>query len=396
MKATRYHHNPRHHRHHLTCAVLALLSALALTACYDDDKLWNAINEQEQRIAALEQWQKSAVRNIEALHAIVSGRDYITAVTPIADPNDPDTPLGYTITFNRQGPVTLYNGLPGPQGPQGPQGEQGPQGNPGPTPVISVTSGADGNWYWTLNGSLLKDNNGNPVRANALDGQDGAPGPDGAPGSDGPTGPTGPGGTDAVLPQLKTGQQLTAANIVPPTGTAAWTPDAIYLSVDNGTTWTLVTGKQGEDDTITKLFTNVTIKDDCLVLTLSGEGGTISIPRTPATLTFRLITQSTNEELSPEKLTKPINLTSGDGANPITKAAIRCTITGNTNAVGTLLVTHVLSGTGWKAEIDQEKKEITLTIPTGADSNTQTATLWITATNNDGLTLHYCLTFRRV
>lgn len=393
MKATRYHHYPRHRRHHLACAVLALLSALALTACYDDNKLWNAINEQEQRIAALEQWQKSAAENIEALQAIVSGQDYITAVTPIADPDDPDTPLGYTITFNRQGPVTLYNGLPGPTGPQGPQGEQGPQGNPGSTPVISVTSGTDGNWYWTLNGDLLKDNDGNPVRANALDGQDGAPGPDGTPGSDGPTGPTGPGGTDAVLPQLKTGQQLTAASIVPPTGTAAWTPDAIYLSVDNGTTWTLVTGKQGEDDIITKLFTNVAIKDDCLVLTLSGEGGTISIPRytTPAALIFRLTAGSTNKELSPEELTKPINLTSED------EAVIEYDVTGNTSPTGTLLVTQVLSGTGWKAEINQEKKEITLTIPTGADSNTQTAaTLWITATNNDGLTLHYRLTFHRI
>lgn len=128
MKATRYHHNPRHRRHHhrhLACAVLALLSALALTACYDDDKLWNAIDEQDQRIAALEQWQKSAAGNIEALQAIVSGQDYITAVTPIADPDDPDTPLGYTITFNRQGTVTLYNGLTGLTGPQGPQGTAG-------------------------------------------------------------------------------------------------------------------------------------------------------------------------------------------------------------------------------------------------------------------------------
>lgn len=387
MKATK-HHTPRcRRRHHLACAVLALLSTLALTACYDDDKLWNAIDEQDQRIAALEQWQKSAAGNIEALQAIVSGQDYITAVTPIANPDDPDTPLDYTITFNRQGPVTLYNGLPGPTGPQGPQGEQGPQGNPGSTPVISVTPGTDGNWYWTLNGSLLKDNNGNPVRANALDGQNGAPGPDGnpgTPGTDGSTGPTGPTGTDAILPQLKIGQQLTAANILPPSGTAAWTPDAIYLSVDNGTTWTLVTGKQGEDGTGTKLFTAVTVTDDCLCLTLPG-GKTIQVPRySPAALNFALPLNGFDEVLNPKDA---IPLLASD------KAVIKYSLTGAADS-GLLFISTEISSTvsGWKAKVDLYAKTIKITLPGTSDKGT--GTLWVTATNNAGLTLHYRLTLK--
>lgn len=225
MKATRYHN---HRRHHLLCAVLTLLSALALTACYDDDKLWNAIDEQDQRIAALEQWQKDAAGNIEALQALVSGQDYITAITPIAATDDPDKTIGYTITFNRQGTVTLYNGFPGVTGPQGPQGEQGSTGNAGSTPVISVAPGTDGNWYWTLNGSLMKDNAGNPIRANALDGQDGAPGPNGNPGTPGTPGQPGkPGsdGADAPLPRLQTGKQLADAHtLLPPAPGGRMTP----------------------------------------------------------------------------------------------------------------------------------------------------------------------------
>lgn len=62
--------------------LLAIFAALVLAGCYDDDKLWNAVNEQEQRIEALESWQKVVNNNIEAIQTLVSGKHYITEVTP--------------------------------------------------------------------------------------------------------------------------------------------------------------------------------------------------------------------------------------------------------------------------------------------------------------------------
>lgn len=63
--------------------ILAIFAALALASCYNDDKLWDAVNEQEQRVEALESWQKVVNSNIEALQTLVTGKHYITEITPV-------------------------------------------------------------------------------------------------------------------------------------------------------------------------------------------------------------------------------------------------------------------------------------------------------------------------
>ena len=74
-------------------ATMCVMS-LFLSGCgYDDDEVWNAINDQEERIAALEEWQKTANENIAALQAIVNGNDYITSVEEI---KEGDEVIGYT------------------------------------------------------------------------------------------------------------------------------------------------------------------------------------------------------------------------------------------------------------------------------------------------------------
>ena len=144
-----------------------------------------------------------------------------------------------------QGP----QGEPGEQGPQGEQGEQGPQGEQGmpgedgddgddaTMPTIGLAKGTDGNWYWTLNGELILDQNGDPVRAN---GENGEPGDDGQPGTPGRP------GASAPVPQLYTGSYL-ELNLGITTDAAgnALVSEAIYLSVDGGETWHRVSGDIG-------------------------------------------------------------------------------------------------------------------------------------------------------
>lgn len=213
--------------------------SLNLTGCgYDDDDVWNAINGQEERIAALESWQKTANENIAALQAIVNGNDYITSVKAVTENGEV---IGYTISFLKQGDVTIYNGTKGDKGDKGDQGDKGDKGDQGDkgdkgepgvpgqngsTPLIGLAKQSDGKWYWTLNGELMKDADGNPICANGKDGADGADGSDGSDGSD---------GTKAPLPKLKTGSELGGA----------YEADAVYLSVDGGTTWTKVSGNDG-------------------------------------------------------------------------------------------------------------------------------------------------------
>ena len=128
--------------------LFGIIMAIVLSGCYNDDKLWNALDEQEQRIEALESWQKVMNSNIEALQSLVDGQDYITKVTPVTLNGEV---VGYTITFKSQSPITIYNGE------KGDKGDKGDQGITTDVPVISVIREKDGNWYWTLNGELLKD-----------------------------------------------------------------------------------------------------------------------------------------------------------------------------------------------------------------------------------------------
>ena len=190
-------------------ATMCVMS-LFLSGCgYDDDEVWNAINDQEERIAALEEWQKTANENIAALQAIVNGNDYITSVEEI---KEGDEVIGYTINFYRQGEVTIYNGK---------------DGEKGDMPVISVTEGEDGRWYWTVNGELLEDANGNPVCASGKDGEDGEDGEDGQDGQDGQDGTS----SSCVTPIVKLGSELGVT----------YNDYAYYLSVDNEKTWIQLT-----------------------------------------------------------------------------------------------------------------------------------------------------------
>ena len=179
-------------------AVACILS-LAIIGCqYDDAEVWDAINNQEKRITDLEEWQKTTNDNIAALQAIVNGsNDYITSVEEL---KEGDEVVGYTIHFYRQGEVTIYNG------------KKGDKGETGESPVIGVTPGDDGRWYWTVNGELMKDANDNPVCASGKDGEDGIS-------------PT------VATPMVKLGMELGDE----------YQPYASYLSVDDGQTWTQLT-----------------------------------------------------------------------------------------------------------------------------------------------------------
>lgn len=99
-------------------------------------------------------------------------------------------------------------------------GQKGDKGDKGDTPHISLKQEKDGNWYWTLNGSLMTDASGAPIRANGANGTNGTPAP---------------------TPQLKTGRQLKVDSVA-----GNWQDDAFYLSVDNGKTWNKVSGDKGD------------------------------------------------------------------------------------------------------------------------------------------------------
>ena len=244
---------------------LLLLAALTLAACkYDDSELWEQVNQnteelaaQAARIAALEAWQAETNTNIEALQTLLSTTDYITAVTPVVKDG---VEVGFTISFLNTPAITIYHGT------------KGDKGDKGDTPQIGATQADDGNWYWTLNGELLTDADGNPIRAN---------------GTQGGQGDQGPAGDDAPLPQLATGKKLNAQGITTDSQNKDIEPDAIYLSVDGGKTWTRVSGEKGNTGSTgptgpkgDSFFESVdTTNADYVIFKLANNGSTFQVPR---------------------------------------------------------------------------------------------------------------------
>lgn len=145
-------------------AVAMMLLPAACADDYDDSALWDKVNDHEERLAALEKWQEQTNQSIAAMQELLNTTDMITGVTVVTE--DGET-VGYTITFLHSDPITIYNGA---------KGADGEDGADGQTPQIGLAQAADGNWYWTLNGETLTDADGNPIRANGMDGADGEDG----------------------------------------------------------------------------------------------------------------------------------------------------------------------------------------------------------------------------
>lgn len=252
--------------------ILPLACALTFTACddYDDTALWEQVNDNTGRIEALEEWQQTTNSNIAALQQLISTTDYITSVTPVTE-NGKE--IGYTITFLHSDPITIYHGE---------KGDKGEDGTAGSTPQIGLTQQTDGNWYWTLNGELMTDSKGNPIRANGEDGKDGEDGQDGADGDDGSTGATGRPGASAPTPQIKLGNTLTTGTYYGINGDKQTTPDAgaWYLSVDNGATWYRVSGEDGQSgSTGDSFFKKVDTSNPNYVTFTLANGTTFKVSR---------------------------------------------------------------------------------------------------------------------
>lgn len=208
--------------------LFVLASVMMLfSACHD--KIWDAIDDLDARVAKLEELCKEMNTNISSLQAIVSviqENDYITGILPIEKGGEV---IGYTIMFGKHDPITIYNGE------DGKDGTNSSTGQGGYTPILGVAKDADGVYYWTLNGEWLLDAEGNKIRVtgeNGKDGADGKDGQDGKPGENGENGEDGqPGkdGKDGITPKLKIENGY-------------W-----YVSYDNEVTWIELGKAVGED-----------------------------------------------------------------------------------------------------------------------------------------------------
>lgn len=230
-------------------SIFVAVMAIGFVGCeYDDSELVGRVDNLEQRVLTLEQLCQQMNTNITAMQAIVNAlqtQDAITSVTPITEGSKT---IGYTITFAKGEPITIYHGQ------DGKNGADGEDGKDGYTPVIGVDKDEDDVYYWTLDGEWLTDAEGNKIPTS---GKDGADGEDGE-------------GGKAGMPELRIQGGY-------------W-----YVSYDGGENWERLGRATGYDGTDGKdgvdgdaFFDNVDHKSnpDFVIFTLSANGGEFYVPK---------------------------------------------------------------------------------------------------------------------
>ena len=160
---------------------------------YDDGKLWDSVNDLENRLSALEKQCKEMNTNIESMKVIVDvlkSNDYVTNVTVVTENG---VEIGYKVDFKVHPSITIYHGKDGKTGDAPRIGDngnwwignqdtgvkaRGVDGQDGQTPSVGV----NGNWW------IGTVDTG--VKARGENGKDGEDGKDGEAGKDGKDGVT--------------------------------------------------------------------------------------------------------------------------------------------------------------------------------------------------------------
>ena len=311
------------------------------------------------RLAALEELCSQLNTNIVSLQQIVEalqGNDYVTGVVPVVENGET---VGYTISFSKSGPVTIYHG------------KKGENGQNGTTPVIGVEQDTDGLYYWTLDGEWLTDDEGSKILAQGMAGKSayelavekGYRGTldewlaslNGSNGDDGKSayelavengyqgteeewlaslkGSAGDQGDDGVTPKLEVRDD------------GYW-----YISYDNGQTWNKLgpaTGDPGEDGD--SMFSDIDVSDpDYLVLTLAETGASIKLPYYKDK--FDLLFVSGSDRV------KEMSVYCGPGATAEVEYEL-------TNPLNVQVAIECISHSGYEVAVDKSAKKITVSAP---------------------------------
>ena len=117
---------------------LYIAITLGLLSCNHKDSLWQEVVEDlDERVITLEMLCAEMNTNITALQTIVDvlqSNDFITSIVEIKKDGKV---VGYTITFGKHDPITIYHGQDGKDGQNGTNGKDGADGQDG-------QNGADG------------------------------------------------------------------------------------------------------------------------------------------------------------------------------------------------------------------------------------------------------------
>ena len=164
-----------------------------------------------KRVEVLEDSVLSVKNTFETLTLLQKAMETYGVVSNIIQNSDGSTTLEFV---DGRTPITFVNGADGKEA----------------EVLLGVAKGPDGKYYWVFNGEFLRDENGNPILAEPLDGKDGKDGVDGKDGEDAK-----PIDANLVMPQIRINPS-----------TRNW-----EISTDGGKNWedtgVCADGKNGKD-----------------------------------------------------------------------------------------------------------------------------------------------------
>lgn len=105
-----------------------LLTVVTVCSCYNDDDLWDKVNDLDGRVETLETTVKKMNSEITTLQSLVDALNQGKVITSTEQTSD-----GYTLTFSDGSTVSIKNGKNGTD-----------------APVIGVKADEDGIYYWTI------------------------------------------------------------------------------------------------------------------------------------------------------------------------------------------------------------------------------------------------------
>lgn len=134
----------------LTILTSVLLVAASWSCEYDDENLWQAVNDLNGRVEAMEKAVQGANEDLKALHQLVEALQNNLTIAAVEQ-----TAEGYTIRFSDGTNATITNGKDGQDGVN--------------APAITVVKDTDGCYYWALDGKIIEVD-GVKIKAEGRDG----------------------------------------------------------------------------------------------------------------------------------------------------------------------------------------------------------------------------------
>ena len=131
---------------------ILMITSILFVGCTDLDDVNERLDDHDNRLNAIESLINDANNEITSIKALLDAQSKKISIVSYKELDDKS---GYELIMSDGSKITLKNG------------------KEGTTPLVNVKMHTDGHLYWTIDGEFMRDADGNMIKADGQDGQDG-------------------------------------------------------------------------------------------------------------------------------------------------------------------------------------------------------------------------------